>query len=319
VKALLRLIVARRRGRIGALLLATIACVAVFAECVAADLPLFMTYQGSAYLLPAITHPARFSGRRSDQIESDLRPGDFAIWPLLRSGPSTVGNVPPSSGASLAHPLGTDAFGRDVLARVVYGTRTSLGLGLAVALVSLLTGYALGALAGLRGGWWDSLIERAVEVVGVFPAVVTVALVRTFEGRPSLISLFLVMAAVKWAESARLTRILVLRSLAEDWAAGARALGVSRIRMALRHLTPHVAPALSASAAFAVASVALTETSLSFLGLGVPATMVSWGEMLGEIRWGAGAHIVLPPLLALGVTLVALYLVADAVRVACDR
>jgi ABC-type dipeptide/oligopeptide/nickel transport system permease subunit len=307
-----------RGGKLGALLLATIACIGVFAECIASDLPLFFTHQGSAYVLPAMTHPERFRGKSSRDIARSLGSSDVAIWPLLRSGPSTVSEAPPLSGASFAHPLGTDAFGRDVLARLVYGTRTSLGLGFAVALVALVAGYALGALAGLRGGLWDSLIERVVEVIGVFPAVVTIALVRTVEGRPSLLSLFLVMAAVKWAEAVRLTRMLVLRSLAEEWATAARALGVSPIRMAVRHLAPHVAPALSVSAAFAVASVALTETSLSFLGLGVPATVVSWGEMLGEVRWGAGLSILLPPLVALGAMLLALYLVADAVRTACD-
>jgi peptide/nickel transport system permease protein len=308
----------RQRGRWGAFLLAIVACVAVFAECIASDLPLFMTHEGTAYVLPAITHREHFRNQRASDIARSLAPGDIAVWPLLRTGPSTVSENPPMSGASLAHPLGTDAFGRDVMARLIYGARTSLGLGLAVALSALLAGYALGALAGLRGGLWDSLIERVVEVVGVFPAVVTIALVRTFEGRPSLLSLFLVMAAVKWAESVRLTRMLVLRSLAEEWATAARAVGVSPLRMAVRHLAPHVAPALSVSAAFAVASVALTETSLSFLGLGVPATVVSWGEMLGEVRWGAGMHLLLPPLLALGVTIAALYLVADAVRASCD-
>jgi len=311
-------LLSHRGGKAGALLLATIACVAVFAECIASDLPLFFTYQGSAYVLPALTRPEHFRGKSSRDIAHSLGPKDVAIWPLLRSGPSTVSEGPALAGVSWAHPLGTDAFGRDVAARLVYGTRTSLGLGLAVAIASLLAGYALGALAGLRGGLWDSLIERGVEIIGVFPAVVTIALVRTVEGRPSLLSLFAVMAAVKWAEAVRLTRILVLRSLAEEWATAARALGVSPLRMAVRHLAPHVAPALSVSAAFAAASVALTETSLSFLGLGVPATVVSWGEMLGEIRWGAGLTMLLPPLVALGALLLGLYLVADAIRTACD-
>jgi len=318
-RALVTRVASSRGGRIGALLLASVTFLAVFAECIASDVPLFMTYQGRAYVLPAVTHPARFRGLRSRDIARSLGPDDFAIWPLLRNGPSTVSDVPTLSRASLQHPLGTDAFGRDVLARLVYGARTSLGLGLLVALFSAVAGYALGALAGLRGGLWDSVIERVIEVVGVFPAVVTIALVRTLERRPSLLSLFLVVAAVKWAEATRLTRILVLRSLAEEWAIGARALGASPFRIAVHHLAPHVAPALSVSAAFAVASVALTETSLSFLGLGVPATVVSWGEMLGEVRWGAGPFVLLPPLLALGVTLVALYLIADAVRAALGQ
>ena len=116
--------------------------------------------------------------------------------------------------------------------------------------------------------------------MGVFPAVVAVALVRSLERRPSLLSLVLVMAAIKWAEMARLTRVLVLRSMAEDWALAARSMGASPLRIALRHVGPHLAAPLSIGAVLAMASVALTETSLSFLELGVPATTVSWGEML---------------------------------------
>jgi ABC-type dipeptide/oligopeptide/nickel transport system permease subunit len=320
-------VLSQPRGKVGALWLALMACFALFAECIASDMPLFVTREGIPYLLPAVTNPAPFRGRPARDIARSLGPHDIAVWPILRTGPSTVSTAgaesSPSGGHAraaswVAHPLGTDAFGRDVMARIIYGTRTSLGLGLAVAALALLVGYALGAMAGLYGGLWDSLVERAIEVVGVFPAVVTVALVRTFETRPSVWSLFVVLAAVKWAEAARLTRMLVLRSMAEPWGAAARALGASPFRLALGQLAPHVAPALAISGVFAVASVALTETSLSFLGLGVPATVVSWGEMLGEIRWGAGWHILLPPLAALGLTLVALYLVADAVRAACE-
>jgi peptide/nickel transport system permease protein len=311
-------LLAHRGGRAGALLLSVVALLAIFAECLASDVPLLMTSRGTVYVLPAVTHPHRFQGLRAEQIARSLDAGDLAVWPLLRSGPSSVSADPPFSAASLRHPLGTDAFGRDVLARRLYGARTSLGLGLSVALLAALAGYALGALAGLRGGLWDSLIERMVEVVGVFPAVVAIALVRSLEPTPTLLSLFLVMTAVSWAEAARVSRLLVLRSLAEPWAAAAKALGVSPFRLAVRHFGPHLAPAVSVSAAFAVATVALTETSLSFLGLGVPASVVSWGEMLGEIRWGAGPRVLMPPLLALGAVLVALYLIADAVRTAAD-
>jgi peptide/nickel transport system permease protein len=303
-----------RRGQIGALLLSLIAFFAIFAEWIASDVPLFVRYHGSSYVLPAIIHPDRFRDLRADQISASLGPDDLAIWPVFRMGPSTVTTSPPMSGPSPGHPLGTDAFGRDVFARLIHGTRTSLALGALVSLLSVLAGYALGSLAGTLGGIWDSLIERLVEIVGVFPAVVAIALVRALERRPSLLSLVVVIAAIKWAEIARLTRVLVLRLLAEDWAVAARAAGASPARIAFSHITPHLMAPLAISAAFAVASVALTETSLSFLDLGVPATVASWGEMLGEIRWGAGARIVLPPILALGSMLGALYMIADAIR-----
>ena len=127
----------------------------------------------------------------------------------------------------------------------------------------------------------------------MFPAVLAVALVRALERRPSILSLVIVMTAVKWAEVARLVRVLVLRSLAEDWALAARQ--PERRPCASPSSTfrrTSLAP-IAVSAVFAVASVVLTETSLSFLDLGVPSTFASWGEMLGEVRWGAGARILL--------------------------
>jgi peptide/nickel transport system permease protein len=231
----------------------------------------------------------------------------------VRVGPTTVGQSPPLSGASAAHPLGTDAFGRDVFARLVHGTRASLALGLAVALLSLASGVVLGCTAGALGGIWDSLVERSVEVVGVLPSVVAVALVRALERRPSLLSLVVVVAAVNGASIARLVRGLVLRCLAEEWAVAARATGASPLRIAFRHLAPHLLPALAVATVLALGSVVLTETSLSFLDLGIPSKTASWGEMLGEIRWGAGTLILLPPIVALALTLGALYLVADAI------
>jgi peptide/nickel transport system permease protein len=303
-----------RRGQIGAVVLAVISFFAIFADWIAADVPVFVRAQGTSFVLPAVTRPDRFRDMNAAQIEALLSTDDVAVWPLLRVGPEVKAGGPPMSGASAGHLLGTDAFGRDVFARLVHGTRASLTLGAIVALLSLVFGLSLGAIAGALGGVWDSLIERLVEVVGVFPAVVAVALVRALERRPSLLSLVVVIAAVNAANIARLARVLVLRCLAEEWAVAAQATGASPLRIAFRHLLPHLAPALSVAAVLAVGSVILTETSLSFLDLGVPSTIATWGEMLGEIRWGAGARILLPPIVALGLTLGALYLVADAIR-----
>jgi peptide/nickel transport system permease protein len=307
-------LLSNRRGRTGAMLLAIIAFFAVFADWIAADAPVFLYQEGHSFVLPAVTSADRFRARRADEIASSLESGDFALWPLFRAGPSSSAAGAPMATASTSHPLGTDAFGRDVLARLIHGARASLFLGMVVALLSLALGLTLGSLAGALGGMWDAVIERFVEVVGVFPAVVAVALVRALERRPSLWSLVIVMAAVNAANVARLTRVLVLRSLAEEWALAAVAIGAAPLRIAFRHLAPHLAAPLAVSAVLAVGSVVLTETSLSFLDLGLPSQIASWGEMLGEVRWGAGPRILLPAIFALGVTVGALYLVADAIR-----
>jgi ABC-type dipeptide/oligopeptide/nickel transport system permease subunit len=300
--------------RVGLVVLAALGFFGIFAEWIAADVPLFLEYQGSSYVLPALTHRGPFGeSPRSDEIAAALGPADRALWPLSRWGPTTE-TTTRMAGASTAHPLGTDAFGRDVLARLVYATRSSLALGATIAAAAVVLGLALGCFSGALGGVFQGLIERFVEIVSVFPAVIAVALVRALEQRPSVTSLVLVVIAVQGASIARLTHVLVIRTLAEEFATGARAMGASPLRIAFRHVTPHLVAPLAVAAVFAMASSVLIETSLTFLDLGVPARVASWGEMLGEIRWGAGPWIIVPPLLALAVTVGALYAMADALR-----
>jgi ABC-type dipeptide/oligopeptide/nickel transport system permease subunit len=305
--------------RLGLVVLAALGVFGVFAEWIAADMPIYLEFEGKSYVLPALTHHAPFrEGARSEEIAAVLGPGDRAVWPLFRSGPTTE-TTTRMAGASAAHPLGTDAFGRDVLARLVYATRASLALGATIALFAVAIGLVLGCFSGALGGVFQGLIERFVEIVSVFPAVVAIALVRALEQRPSVASLVLVVTAVQGASIARLTHVLVIRTLAEEFAVGAKAMGASPLRIAFRHVTPHLVAPLAVAAVFAMASAVLIETSLTFLDLGVPAKLASWGEMLGEIRWGAGPWIIVPPLLALAFTVGALYAMADALRRAFER
>ncbi|MEZ4296808.1 MAG: ABC transporter permease subunit [Polyangiaceae bacterium] len=142
----------------------------------------------------------------------------------MRSGPTTLTSAGPHAPPTRAHPLGTDARGRDVLARLVYGARTALGLSLGAILLSMALGTALGAwraCAGLRN---DTLV-RLVETVDTFPAIIVVALVRAIERTPSALSLVIAVAIVRWAEVARLVRAEVLRSSSEGYVLAARALG----------------------------------------------------------------------------------------------
>jgi ABC-type dipeptide/oligopeptide/nickel transport system permease subunit len=300
--------------RLGLVMLAALGFFGIFAEWIAADVPVFVRYEGRSYVLPALTREAPFGdGARSDEILSLLGPGDRAIWPLFRWGPLTE-TTTRMAGASSAHPLGTDAFGRDVLARLIYATRASLALGAAVAMAAVALGFVLGCLSGALGGVFQGLVERLVEIVSVFPAVVAIALVRALEQRPSMASLVVVITAVQGATIARLTHVLVIRTLAEEFATAAKAMGASPLAIAFRHVTPHLAAPLAVATVFAMASTVLIETSLTFLDLGLPAKLASWGEMLGEVRWGAGPWIVVPPLLALCLTIAALYAMADALR-----
>ncbi len=300
--------------RIGLVVLAALAIFGVFAEWITADLPLYLHYRGETYVLPAVTEAGPFAdGTRAEEVEARLGTNDRAVWPLFRYGPATE-TPARMAGASTAHPLGTDAFGRDVLARLVYGTRASLAFGATIAAATVLIGVFLGCLSGAVGGVFQGLIERFVEIVSVFPAVVAIALVRALEQRPSVASLVIVVTAVQGASMARLTHVLVIRAFAEEFAMGAKAIGASPLRIAFRHATPHIVAPLAVAAVFAMASTVLIETSLTFLDLGVPPKIASWGEMLGEVRWGVGAWVIAPPLLALGATIGALYAMADALR-----
>jgi peptide/nickel transport system permease protein len=303
-----------RPARAAVLVLACLTLVGASADVIASDLPVLLRYRGTLYLLPTWTAPSLFAGRNAEQIAGELGGDDWAAWPLVRAGPRTETGRPPFSGASRAHPLGTDAFGRDVLAGLVHGTRSSLVLALVVSAGAMLFGALVGGSAAIAGGMWDALMERFVEVVCVFPTVVVMALVQALERRASLRSLLLVVLTVKTAEVARLVRALVLRCLAEDWALAARAHGTSPWRLLRVQIAPHIVGQVAVAGALAGASVVLTETSLAFLELGAPRSLASWGDMLAQIRWGAGAHVLAPAIALLGLTVGALYLLAEGAR-----
>lgn len=216
------------------------------------------------------------------------------------------------------HWLGLDGADARLFAGFIHGFRTALGLGISVAAVSLVVGVGLGGLAGMVGGLWESIVVRWVEAASVFPAVILAALVRAMETRPSLLSLFAVATLVRSAEMARLVRLLVVQGSTLGFATSARALGASPMRVLFRHILPNGQGTILASAFFSIAQVVLLETALSFLGLGVPSELPSWGQMLGEARWEANGPLAFAPVVALALTLGALFLLGDALREELD-
>jgi ABC-type dipeptide/oligopeptide/nickel transport system permease subunit len=310
-----------RFARAGSLMLACIAMVALFADLAANDLPLACRWHGTVYLLPAVTHPATLSGLDVSTMRNDAAPGDWTIAPLVAHGPATApGEVaellPP---LSPGHPLGTDEIGRDVFARVVHGARTALVHGLAASLALVLLGVSLGSLAGFAGGLVDSLVARAVEALTAIPTLVLVLVVVATVPHPSTATLLWTIALTRWSELARLVRAEVLGTLGTDYVTAARALGASPGRVLWRHVMPNaIGPALVA-AAFGIASVVLLEAAIDFLHVGVPDTLASWGEAMGEARTHPEAWwLVAFPGLALFASLAALNLVGDAARDAMD-
>lgn len=187
---------------------------------------------------------------------------------------------------SSAHLLGTDELGRDVFARMLWGGRVSLAVGFSAAMLSLLIGSAVGAIAGYRRGWIDATVMRLIEIVVSFPLLFLVLAIVAIAG-PSASTVVLALGLTGWPTEARLVRGEMLRLREVDYALAARASGASSWRIIFRHLLPHaIAPAI-ASASFGVAIAILSESALSFLGLGVPLPRASWGNILA----GATNHL----------------------------
>jgi peptide/nickel transport system permease protein len=308
---------ASRRALVGALGLAMLLLLAIFADLVAGDAPLVAPGSPEGAVIPGIVHPARIVVL-SDADLATTFPRDRGLWPVVRAGPER------ETGALLAapsseHPLGTDERGRDVFARLVFGARTAVGIGLAAILVSLVIGAALGGAAGFVSRAWDARLERFVELAGSFPVVVVVAIVRVIEHRPSVLSLVAAVAVVRSAEVARLVRAEVLRASPEDYVLAGRALGASRGRIFWRHMVPNIVGPVLVSATVGIGSIALVEAAVSFLEIGKPLTTASWGEMLAEAARHSGeTRLFLYPAALLFATVGATYLAGDALRQALD-
>lgn len=313
-------------ARIGGLVLGCIALVTIFADVLASDLPIACRLHGELYLVPNVTHPAALAGYDNARVaeEAAHARGDWAIYPMVRFGASqtaTHGKLdaldPPQPFG--VHPLGTDGYGRDVLARLVHGTRTSLGAALLAALAFVLIGTTLGALAGFFGGAFDALVSRLVETLSSFPTLILVLVVQALVARPTMTSFLLAIGLTRWPEVARLVRAEVLLASSQDYVVAARALGASPLRVLARHVVPNAFAPILVAATFGIASAVLIEASLDFLRVGIPPGAASWGEMLSETREHLGAWWLLVfPGLAVFVTVMALNLVGEALRDALD-
>jgi peptide/nickel transport system permease protein len=218
-------------------------------------------------------------------------------------------------GPSLAHPLGLDELGRDVLARLLVGARVSLAVGLAVVTCSALVGLAVGVLAGYFGGWVDELASRTIDVLLAFPGILlAIALVAVLG--PGLWHAVLALCAIGWVGYARLVRGVTLRTRELEYVQAARAAGASAARVLLVHVVPAAWPALAVQATLGMAGAMLAEASLSFLGLGVQPPTPSWGAMLdaGRSHLFDAPHLTLFPGLAVAAVTVGFNVLGDALR-----
>jgi peptide/nickel transport system permease protein len=217
------------------------------------------------------------------------------------------------------HRLGTDDLGRDVLSRVIHGARISLTVGFTATAISLLIGSLLGALAGYYGGVADWIVSRLIEIVLCFPFLLLVlGIVALF--RPSFITIMIALGLTSWTTEARFIRGEFLRIRDMEFAQAARASGARDSRIIFRHLLPNAFAPVLVSASFGVAAAILTESALSFLGMGVPPPTATWGNILFsaeqhlEYAWWLAVF----PGIAIFMTVAAFNIIGDRVRDALD-
>lgn len=219
------------------------------------------------------------------------------------------------SGPTGGHLLGTDQFGRDELSRMVFGARISLGVALGVTAFALVVGGPIGMLIGYRGGWFDSVVSRVIEVAFAFPSILLALVLTTILG-PGLDTVFVALVIIYIPIVVRFVRGAVIAEKASDYIVAARVAGASPMRVMARHLLPNIASPVLVLGSSIMAFTVLAEAALSYLGFGTQPPTSSWGKMLTENTsyFQAAPHLALVPGLAITYLVLAFTLLGDGLR-----
>ncbi|NPV28136.1 MAG: ABC transporter permease [Firmicutes bacterium] len=205
-----------------------------------------------------------------------------AFAPLISPGDPTATSLDRASQApSFRHPFGTDDLGGDVLSRCLYGARVSLLVGFLVAVITTVLGVAIGLVSGYWGGILDNILMRCVDIFNSLPNIVVYIVLLAYF-KPGLANVVLVLALTGWTATARVIRSETLSLREREFVLAARALGASRGYLIFFHILPNVVAPMLVAATFSVAHAILAESTLSFLGLGIPPHEPSWGNIIME-------------------------------------
>ena len=239
----------------------------------------------------------------------------FAPW-IAPQDPAHIDLPTRLSRPSSAHWCGTDELGRDILSRLIYGSRISMLVGSCVVAVSLAVGLIVGSLAGYYGGRLDRFVNIVVMNAFLsFPGILLAIAFVAFRG-PGIFNLVLALSLGGWVGYARLVRAQVLSAREREFVEAARALGASDLRVIVRHILPNIIQPVIVQAAIGMAGAILAEATMSFLGLGVPPPTASWGAMLndGRAHLFDSPHLVIFPALAVMLAVLSFNFIGDGLR-----
>lgn len=222
---------------------------------------------------------------------------------------------------SKGHIFGFDRQGCDIFARTVYGARASVIVGLLTTLVVVFIGGLVGTFAGYFGGWLDAMLSRLTDIIFAVPFLLAgIVVMQMFREHRTVLTVVLVLAMFGWPSIARITRGAVLQTKTEEFVTAARALGESRWRILLRHILPNAAAPIIVYATVALGTFIVSEATLSFLGVGLPPDVVSWGGDISraQVSLRIQPSVLFYPAGALAMTVLSFIMMGDVVRDALD-
>ena len=307
---------------IGLYLVCALVAMALGADFLANDKPLYMVYTGQTYFPVPHSYLVNLGLAQwpPELLNIDYRSlaVERAIFPPIPYRPNQIDLTNPFAPPSAEHWLGTDRLGRDVMAGIVHGSRYSLSIGFVSVGIALVIGVLLGALAGFFGGWVDLVISRLFELMLAIPTFLLLLTIAAFL-KPNIFYTMMIIGLTGWVGMARLTRNEFLKVRNLDYVTAATAIGLPNRRIMFRHILPNALAPVLVSVVLGIAGAILVESSLSFLGVGVPADTVTWGSILTEARSNTFAWwLAVFPGAAIFVAVISYYMVGEGLRDALD-